>query len=138
MGRVEGGNRMKVSNSTISDTAWGDVDKSALGKRLADAYAAGDATRANIEEVYAYVPADAFGKDADGNSKFSYSKAWGPHHEVKGGTIVLNRGGVHACAVALAGGRSEPSLSSGAIASAKAHIRGHYKDLDEEPPDSLK
>lgn len=127
----------KVDNQKISRRAWGDVDKSALGKRLAAAYTAGDVTRAQIGEVYAYVPPDAFSKSDDG-PQFAYSKAWGPHHEVAGDTIVLNANGVHAAAAALAGARAEPSLAGAALRSAKAHLRRHYRQLKEEPPDSLK
>lgn len=128
----------KVDNKRVSKKAWGDVDKSALGKRLAEGYAAGDVSRAQIREVYASAPDDAFGKDSGGKPTFAYSKAWGPHHELDGETIVLNVNGVHAAAAALAGARSEPSLSGNALSQAKAHMRRHYKQLKEDAPDALK
>lgn len=129
----------KIDNGTVSTKAWGKVNKSALGKKLADMYAAGDVTKAQIREVYANVPDDAFGEDSDGDPVFERSKAWGPHHELRGETIIINRAGVQAAAGALAGARSQPSLSSSAKASAKRHLRRHYNShLDEDPPDSLK
>lgn len=129
----------KIDNENISDRDWGDVDKSALGKRLAGMYADGDATKANMREVYAYVPDEAF-TESDGKKNFAYSKAWGPHHEVQeNGTIILNRNGVHSAAAALAGARAKPKLSDDALADAKKHIRRHYRShLKEKVPDSLK
>jgi len=127
---------MKIG-SKVSDKAWGDVDKGALGKTLADGYADGSVTKAQIREVYAFVPEEAFGKGSDGKPAFAYSKGWGPHHEVSGGTIVLNRGGLGGAAAAVAGGRSEPSLSGGELKKAKAHLRRHYKAIKEKPPAGL-
>jgi len=129
---------LKVKNDQVSGTGWGDVDKTALGKKLAALYASGGATKGNIREVYAYVPDEAFGKDGDGKPTFVYSKAWGPHHEVRGTTIVLNRGGVQALAGALAGARAKPSLSGTALASAKRHARKHYGHIKEDVPEGLK
>lgn len=128
----------RINKSKISGRAWGDVDKSALGRRLAEMYAAGRVTRAQIREVYAYTPDEAFGRDANDKPVFERSKAWGPHHELQGDEIVLNRNGVHSAAQALAGARSEPKLSNEALTAAKRHIRRHYRDLKEEVPDALK
>jgi hypothetical protein len=129
---------MKINNSKVSDRAWGSVDKSALGQKLADGYAAGEVTKAQIREVYAFVPEDAFTTDAEGKPKFLASKAWGPHHEISGGEIVLNRDGLAAAAGALAGARSEPGLSSGEKATAMAHIRGHYRAEKMPMPAGMK
>jgi hypothetical protein len=129
---------MKIDNKRASETAWGDVDKGALGSRLADAYAAGDATKAQIREAYAFVPEDAFGTDGDGKPKFASSTGWGPHHVLDGDTLIAHRGGVQGAAGALAGARSQPSLSAAEQASARRHIRGHYRELKMEAPDSLK
>jgi len=128
---------MKIKKNRVSSKAWGDVDKGALGKALADAYAGGKASKAVIREVYAFVPEDAFGKDSEGKATFAYSKAWGPHHEVVGQDVVLNRDGLGAAAGALAGARSKPSLDDAAMASAKRHLRRHYKAIKEEPPEGL-
>jgi hypothetical protein len=125
-------------SKTISDKAWGDVDKAALGRRLAEAYAAGDATRALIRFVYLYVPDEAFDKDADGNPTFAYSKAKLPVAEVSGDTITLNRNGIHAAAGALAGARSEPDIPAAALTAARRRLRGLYRKLKETAPDSLK
>lgn len=129
---------MKVDNKQVSETAWGDVDKAALGRRLAEAYAAGEASAAVIREAYAFVPAEAFGKAGEGKPSFAFSKGWGPHHELSGDTLIVNRGGVIGGAQALAGARSAPSLTGADLASAKRHIRKHYRALKMEAPDSLK
>jgi len=129
---------LTINRSRISDTAWGDVDKTALGNKLATAYAAGDATKAQIRFVYLHVPDEAFGKDADGEPEFSYTKAKLPVCQVSGSEIVLNRNGVHAAASALAGGRTPPDLSGSEMAAAKRKLRGMYRKLKEKTPDSMK
>lgn len=50
----------------------------------------------------------------------------------------LNRNGVHAAAAALAGARSPIKASAEQKAKAATALRGYYKQLDEDPPDSLK
>lgn len=67
--------------------------------------------------------------DGDGSTKQS---CFLPHHEPGG---ALSRAAVHAAAsrVSTLKGRSPE-----AVARAKAHLRSHYGQLDEEPPDSLK
>jgi len=129
---------MKINTSKISNTAWGDVDKSALGSKVADAYASGDITKAQIKQIYAFVPDEAFGEDKDGKPQFMASKAWGPHAEISDGEIVQNKGGVFAAAGALAGARSKPDLSSSEIATAKAALRKCYSQMNMDAPDSLK
>lgn len=54
-----------------------------------------------------------------------------PHHEPDGRT---NRNGVHAAAqrASQVSGRDQATVDR-----AKAHLRAHYRALDEEPPDSL-
>jgi hypothetical protein len=125
-------------SKTISDKAWSDVDKAALGRRLAEAYAAGEATRAQIRFVYLYVPDEAFDKNADGNLTFAHSRAKLPVAEVGGDTITLNRNGIHAAAGALAGARSEPDMPAAALTAAKRRLRGLYRKLKDPLPDSLK
>ena len=120
----------------ISDTAWGDVDKTALGNKLAAAYAAGDVTKAQIRIVYLYVPDDAFGTDADGQPTFAYTKAKMPIAEVTGSEIVINRNGVHAAAGAH--GVQGADLPSAAMTAAKRRLRGLYRKLKETAPDALK
>jgi hypothetical protein len=130
---------VKVNNKKFSQTAWGDVDKAALGSRLAELYAAGGVSRAVIREVYGYVPDDAFGTDGAGKPTFAYSKAFGAHHELSGNAVVVNRGGVQALAGALAGARAEPNLDAAAMGKAKAHARKHYRAMgDEEMPDGIR
>lgn len=127
---------MKIGKK-VSKKAWGEIDKSALGKALAEAYTAGKASKAVIRDVYAFVPEDAFGKGEDGKATFAYSKAWGPHHELQGESVVLNREGLGAAAAALAGARSEPSLDDAAKTAAKRHLRRHYRAIKEDPPEGL-
>jgi hypothetical protein len=121
----------------VSETAWGEVDKPALGQALAARWAAGEAGRAVLREAYAFVPAEAFGKDADGQAVFYASKGWAAHHELDGDELVLNRNGVIGAAQALGGARSEPSLDEAALAQAKRHIRRHYRALKMDAPEGL-
>jgi hypothetical protein len=109
---------IKIDNATISDKPWGDVDKAALGKKLADA---GDA--AAIREAFAYVP------DLEKRSEWG-----GPHHELKGDTLVVNRAGVHALAAVLSGARGGVKWPRAAKVAALAHVRRHYAKMDEEFP----
>jgi len=118
---------IKIDNSTISDRAWGDVDKTALGRRLAEALEKEEAgTAAAIREVFAYVP------DLENRSEWG-----GPHHELKGDTVVVNRGGVHALAAALSGARGGVKWPRSARVAALAHVRKHYKVMEEEPPEGM-
>lgn len=55
-----------------------------------------------------------------------------PHHDPGG---ALNRDGVHAAAQRASALKGR---SPDAVRRAKAHLRRHYGELDEEPPDSLK
>lgn len=121
---------IKVDNNKISTKDWGNVDKTALGNRLSNAYEAKEASKAVINECYAHVPDDAFEDD-----KFLQSKAKLPHHELIGNTLVLNRGGVIAASNALAGARGGVDLPAEARSKAKAHIRGHFADLRKREAD---
>jgi hypothetical protein len=128
---------MNRNKSMVSDLAWGEVDKSALGRSLQAAYKAKEITAEDIRDVYAYVPDAAFTEDSDGNPKFTYSKAWGPHHAVDGEAILVSRSGISGVAGALNGARSEPALDKKARKEAKKHIRQHYADLEMPIPESL-
>ena len=121
----------------ISDKAWGDVDKPALGKRLAAAYKAGEATKANLRAVYLFVPDEAFDKDADGKPDFAHSKAKLPVAEVSSSEIVYNRNGIHAAAGALGGARGEVDMPASDKTAAKRKLRGLYRRLKEKAPDSI-
>ncbi len=129
---------MATISKRISSTAWGDVDKTALGNAVAKAFASGSITRAQIKTIYLYVPDEAFGKDSDGNPTFAYTKCKLPVAEFSGGAITINRNGVHAAAAAMAGGRGGADLPSDAAAAAKRKLRGLYRKLKETAPDSLK
>jgi len=121
---------IRVDNNKISTKDWGNVDKAALGNKISNAYEAGEANKAVINECYAYVPDDAFEDD-----KFLHSKAKLPHHELIGNTLVLNRNGVIAASNALAGARGGVDLPAEAKAKAKTHIRRHFADLRKREED---
>ena len=129
---------LKINRTKIGEKAWGEVDKTALGNALAKAYAAGDASKALIRFVYLYAPDDAFDKDSDGNPTFAHSKAKLPICEVSGAEVFVNRNGVHAAAGALGGARSMPDVPSNMMTAAKRRLRGLYRKLKEDIPDSLK
>jgi len=112
---------IRIDNDTISDRPWGEVDKAALARRLAEA---GDAEA--IREAFAYVP------DLDNRSEWG-----GPHHELRGDTLVVNRNGVHALAAALSGARGGVKWPRSARVAALAHVRRHYRGMDEEAPEGV-
>lgn len=128
---------MKINRNTISDTAWGDVSKSTLGKALAKAYASGDVTKAQIRFVYLYAPDDCFTEGDDGKA-FAYSNAKLPICEIMDGEIVINRGGVQAAAGALAGARNAPDIPAAEMTAAKRRLRGLYRKMKETIPEGLK
>jgi hypothetical protein len=118
---------IRIDNSTISDRAWGDVDKDALARRLAKAREDGEAGAAEaIREAFAYVP------DLENRSEWG-----GPHHELQGDTLVVNRNGVHALAAALSGARGGVKWPRSARVAALAHVRRHYRTMQEELPEGL-
>ena len=112
---------IRIDNSTVSDRAWGDVDKVALARRLQES-----GSEAAIREAFAYVP------DLENRSEWG-----GPHHELQGDTLVVNRNGVHALAAALSGARGGVKWPPSARVAALAHVRKHYGAMDEEPPEGM-
>ncbi len=112
---------IRIDNSTISDRAWGDVDKANLARRLAENGDAGV-----IREAFACVP------DLENRSDWG-----GPHHELQGDTLVVNRNGVHALAAALSGARGGVKWPRSARVAALAHVRKHYKQMQEDIPEGL-
>jgi hypothetical protein len=118
----------------ISETEWGKVDKTALGNRVAEAYAAGEATKAQVRTVYLYVPDEAFGKDADGKPTFAYTQAKLPVCEIDGDEIVINRAAVGVAAQRV----GQTDVSANELTVIKRKLRGLYRKLKATPPDSLK
>jgi hypothetical protein len=106
---------IKIENATISDRDWSDVDKAALAARLQDA-----GQESAIREAFAWVP------DLEKRSEWG-----GPHHELKGDTLVVNRNGVHALAAALAGARGGVKWPRSARVAALAHVRKHQRAIEE-------
>lgn len=120
----------------ISDTAWGDVDKTALGNAVAEAYAAGNMTKSQVRLVYLYAPDEAFGEDAAGKPTFAYTRAKMPIAEVGDNTITINRNAVHAAAGAH--GVQGADLPVAAMTAVKRRLRGLYRKMKETPPDAIK
>ncbi len=110
---------IKIHNHEISDTPWEEVDKTALANALEDS---GDEDA--IREAFAYVP------DLQKHSEWG-----GPHHELHGDTLILNRHGVYALAGVLAGARGGVDWPAAARKAALAHVQRHYRDMDEEAPE---
>lgn len=122
---------LTISDS-ISERAWGDVDKTALRQRLVDALEQKESGAAEaIRETYAVIRSDNLGDAPSQNW-------WGPHHEIRSNQIVLSRNGVHAAVGALAGARGEPDLTADERRQAARHLARHYRDLEEEPPETLR
>lgn len=121
---------IKIERKKVSKNAWSDVDEGALGKRLAEGYAKDEVTAAQIHEVYAFVPDDAFTIDAAGKT-FAHAKAWGPHFELVGETLALNRDAVRQVASELSGTESVAPFTAHALAEAKSHLRRHLRQLKE-------
>lgn len=124
--------RFEISK-TVSNKPWGDVDKTAIRNILVQGLEEGaEGVREAIREVYAVIRGESL-EDAP-------SQNWVmPHHEVRDdGQIVLNRNGLIAASQALAGARSEPNLTPQQKRQAARHLLRHYRELEMEPPESLK
>ncbi|HHY47103.1 MAG TPA: hypothetical protein GX506_07385 [Firmicutes bacterium] len=121
----------KISDS-VSNRAWGDVDKSRIWQIFKQALEEGASGVAEaIRETYAVVKTEI-------NKDLTQAACWGPHHEVHDdGTVVLNRSGLIAAAAALAGARSEPDLTPEQKAQARRHLLRHYRELEMPAPESL-
>ncbi|MCL4296157.1 MAG: hypothetical protein KJ077_10535 [Anaerolineae bacterium] len=121
----------KAQPMQVSERPWSEVDKVQLGNQAARMYANGELTRQQVEDIYTYVPPQAFGKGTDGKPKFFASMGWGPHHEMVDGQVVLSRRGLAAAWGAINGARSKPKLSPEAVAQGQKHLRQHYRELEE-------
>lgn len=122
---------IRITRGKVSDKAWGDVDKSAIWQRLKQALQNGEAGAAEaVREIYAVVKAEI-------NADLTQADCWGPHHEIDGDAIVLNRNGLIAAAQALAGARAEPNLTPEQRRTAARHLLRHYREIKLEPPASL-
>jgi len=122
---------LKIANSKVSDKDWSSVDKSAIWRRLKQALENGEAGATEaVREMYAVVKANI-------NADLTQEDCWGPHHEIQGDTLVLNKNGLSAAAAALAGARSEPNLTPEQKRKAARHLLRHYRAAGLEPPESL-
>ena len=113
---------IKISKD-ISNKPWGDVDKSKIWARLKEGLQNGEAgVKDAIREMYAVTKAPI-------DENLTEADCFGPHHELNGDTLVLNRGGVIACYQAIKGARSEPDLTPEQKSKALSHIKRHYDEL---------
>ena len=112
---------IEIDNSTISDAPYPPEKRTALAEKL-DASQA-ENREAATREAYLYVP------DLKKRSEWG-----GPHHELKGNTLVVNRRAVHARLGELHGARHAggPHWPRAAIVAGLAHLRKHYRGMDEE------
>jgi hypothetical protein len=119
-----GGDGYTIDAEAVSNTSWGDVDKTAIKNKLAQDQADGvpNVNRA-IKEVYAIV-----GSVNDKNT-WKY-----PHHILRGNTVILNRHGLASAAGYLAADNTNPV---DARRSAARHLKKHYRALDMEVPEGL-
>jgi len=113
-----------IDEEAVSNTAWGDVDKTALKNKLATDQENGvpNVGRA-IREVYAIV-----GSVNDKNT-WKY-----PHHILRGRTVVLNKNGLSTAAGYLAQDNTNPA---DVRKRAARHLRKHYRKLELEVPEGL-
>ena len=122
---------LKINKSDVSNRSWGDVDKSKIWARLKEALQNNEAgAKAAVKEVYAVVKAEI-------NKDLTQADRWGPHHEIKGDEIILNKNGVIAAVQALSGARAEPNLNDAQFEEARKHLLRHYRELEIEPPEVL-
>lgn len=124
--------QFEIQKETVSTTEWGNVDKSRIWRVLKEGLEEGaGGVREAIREVYAAVTATV-----DENLTMADVKL--PHHEVRdNGNVVLNRAGLIAAAAALAGARGGPDLTPEQKRGAMQHLRRHYRQLEQVPPESL-
>jgi hypothetical protein len=122
---------LKIANSKVSDKDWSSVDKSAIWRRLKQALENGEAGATEaVREMYAVVKSTI-------NADLTQEDCWGPHHEIQGDTLVLNKNGLSAAAAALAGARAKPNLTPEQKRKAARHLLRHYRAAGLEPPESL-
>ena len=129
---------MATFSADISNKPWGSVNKTTLGNAVAKAFTTGGITRAQIRQVYLYVPDDAFDKDADGKPTFLHSKAKLPVAEFSGGNITINRNGVHAAFGAVQGARGDLDIPDAEMPGIRSRLRSLYRKIKEDVPDALK
>jgi len=112
-GYVEMGIEKAIKNNVISDKAWGDVDKTALGQKLADL-----GKENYIKECYLVVG------DVEKRSTWKF-----PHHELQGEDLVVNKNGVISAYQALRGARNNPNISAVEKRDASRHLLKHYREM---------
>ena len=105
-----------IKNSEISTKAWSDVDKTKLGQDLADL-----GKTSYIKEAYLVVG------DVEKRSTWKF-----PHHELKGGDLIVNKNGVTAAYAALQGARNNPDISNDEKQASAKHLLKHYREMKKQ------
>ena len=117
-------------SKTVSTRAWGEVDQTAMFKRLVegvDAKTAG--AKDAMREMYAVLKTTPSGE-------LAASAAWGAHHEIDdNGTVKLNKSALVATVAELA--KAGDDLTPLQREQARQHLLKHYEELELEPPESL-
>ncbi len=111
-----------------TNNAWGDVDKAEIRRRLKKGLFDGtEGVRNAIRETYAILKSDDLSETP--------STYWTlPHHEVSSeGKVVLNIKGLAAAAEQL----TNSDASEDKIKKAARHLARHYRETDNEIPDSI-
>ena len=68
--------KIASAKNRVSEKAWGDVDKSAIWRRLKEALQNDEAgAKEAVREMYAVVKAAV-------NADLTQADCWGPHHEI--------------------------------------------------------
>ncbi len=102
-----------IKNSVISEKPWSEVDKIALGQKLAEM-----GKESYIKECYLVIG------DIEKRSTWKF-----PHHELDGNDLVVNKNGVVAAYQALRGARQNPNISPTDKKAAAKHLLKHYREM---------
>ena len=105
-----------IKNSEISTRAWSEVDKTKLGQDLVDL-----GKTSYIKEAYLVVG------DIEKRSTWKF-----PHHELKGGDLIVNKNGVTAAYAALQGARNNPDISNDEKQASAKHLLRHYREMKKQ------
>jgi len=115
-GFMEMSKEKAIKNNVISTKAWSEVDKTALGQKLAEL-----GKESYIKECYLVVG------DIEKRSTWKF-----PHHELQGEDLVVNKNGVISAYQALRGARNDPNISVVEKRDASRHLLKHYREMKRQ------